>query len=338
MNTEFRKLMSELAAIGLPPDDFVVFGSGPMAARGLRDVSDLDVVARGEAWETAKKIGTLGQTQSGDTSYFFADGKIEICDKWGPIQWDTDMLIDTADIIDGVRFVKIETVMQDKLKRGREKDLKDAELIGRYMAGIGEQGDERNPGLSEYHQRYAALSDEEIAARIAVKKDEFAAVLEASTVTVGKSPILIAVMGCPDRRLIPLHQKMFEDVLVKTVKMTTYDITTDHLEGVPGVVKHDVTEPLPGGPYDFILAHVLLRFVEEDQQWYVLFNSYDALKPGGVAIHVLDEQDYSTKGDVIPNGYHTVPLEKWKDKMRALDMEYIEMPVPHGVALAIIRK
>jgi len=310
-----------------------------MAARGLRDVSDLDIVARGRALEMAKSLGKPVQAQSGDTSYSLAGGKIEISDRWGPVEWNTDQLIDTADIIDGVRFVKIETVMQDKLKHGREKDLKDAELIGRYMAGIGEQGSgERNPGLSEYHQHYAALSDEEIAARIAAKKDEFAAVLEASTVTVGKSPILIAVMGCPDRRMTPLHQKMFEDVLVKTVKMTTYDITTDHLEGVPGVVEHDVTEPLPGGPYDFILAHVLLRFIEEDQQWYAIFNSYDALKPGGVAIHVLDEQDYATKGDVIPNGYHTVPLEKWKDKMRALDMEYIEVPVPHGVALAIIRK
>jgi len=338
METRFQKLIGELKAIGLPPDDFAVFGSGPLAARGLRDVSDLDIVARGEAWEKAKRFGTPGQTQSGDASFFFADGKIEICDRWGPVEWNTDQLIDTADAIDDVRFVKIEIVMQDKIKRGREKDLKDVELIGRYMTGIGEQSGGSNSGLSEYHQRYAALSDEEIAARVAAKKAEFAAILEASTVSVGKSPILIAVMGCPDRRFIPLHQKMFEEVLLKTVKMTTYDITTDHLEGVSAVVKHDVTEPLPGGPYDFILAHVLLRFIEEDQQWYVIFNSFDALKPGGVAIHVLDEQDYATKGDVIPNGYHTVPLERWKDKMRALDMDYIEVPVPHGVALAIIRK
>jgi hypothetical protein len=339
MDDTFRKLLDELIAIGMPSGDFAVFGSGAMAIRDLRGTDDLDVVARGEAWETAKRLGERRTSEFGDEIYVFSDGNIEITDRWG--DWDIDRLIDTADDFDGIRFVNLEITQQEKMRRGREKDLKDVELIGRYMTGLRGQPVvqvEGLTGLSEYHQRYAALSDEQIVARVNAKKAEVAAVLEASTAVIGKSPLLMAVLGCPDRRLIPLHQKMFEEVFLKTVKVTTYDISVDHLEGASGVIQHDVTEPLPGGPYDFILAHVLLPFIEEDQQWYAIFNSYDALKPGGLAIHVLDESDYVTEGDATTAGYHKVPLEKWKDKMRALGMDYVEEPIEHGVALGIIRR
>lgn len=339
MNTQFRALLDELKKIGLPSDDFVVFGSGPIVIRDLRDPADIDIVARGEAWEMAKRLGEHGTSEFGDDSYRFADGKIEIADRWG--DWDIDRLIDTADDFDDIRFVSLEIVQQEKMRRGREKDLKDVELIGRYMAGIeGQQEsvENQNSALSEYHQKYAALPDEEIAKRVAYKMEDLKAVMKATATIIGHAPLLIAVLGCPDPRYRPLQQQMLEKTLGKSVKLTTYDITVDHLQGVPGAVQHDVTEPLPGGPYDFILAHVLLRFIEEDRQWYVIFNSYDALKPGGVAIHVLDEEDYTTGGAIIPDGYHPVPLEKWKDKMRDLGMDYVEVPIEHGVALAIMRK
>lgn len=338
MNTGFRKILDELIAIGLPPEDFAVFGSGPLAIRDLRDSDDIDIVARGDAWDMAKRLGKPQTSEFDDESYALADGRIEVTDRWG--DWDVNKLIDEADNLEGIRFVSLETTQQEKMRRGREKDLKDVQLIGRYMTGLRGQTvtTHGNDGLSEYHQRYAAMPDEEIAAFVTAKKVEFAAILEAATVVVGKSPIMIAVLGCPDKRMIPLHKKMFEEVLLKDIKMTTYDISVRHLEGVSGVMEHDVTEPLPGGPYDFILEHVLLRFIEEDQQWYAIFNSYDALKPGGLAIHILDEEDYARQGDDVPEGYHSVPLEKWKDKMRALGMDYIEVPVEHGVALVIIRK
>ena len=37
--------------------DYAVFGSGPLAVRGLvREARDLDVVAPGAAWEEAKNV------------------------------------------------------------------------------------------------------------------------------------------------------------------------------------------------------------------------------------------------------------------------------------------
>lgn len=336
----FMGLIGDLKKIGMPPMDFAVFGSGPMAVRGLRDTEDIDVIARGRAWEIAKSKGERRTSEFGDESYAFADGKIEVVDRWA--DWNVDELIDGADEFEGIRFVNLETTQKEKIRRGRDKDLKDVELIGRYMAGIGGQfGMGPVAGLSrssDYRQHIASLSDEELTKHMEIKKQEFATMLETSTTVIGKSPILIALLGCPDRRIIPMQHKMFEEVLGKTVKMTVYDISIDHLQGEPGVIQHDATEPLPGGPYDFVFAHMLLRFIEADQQWYVIFNSYEALKPGGLAIHALDESDYATEGETTPNGFHTVPLERWKDKMRALGMEYFEVPIDHGVALAIVKK
>jgi hypothetical protein len=45
-------LFDKLRTLGLPVGDYAVFGSGPLVVRGLtREYRDLDVVARGAAWE-----------------------------------------------------------------------------------------------------------------------------------------------------------------------------------------------------------------------------------------------------------------------------------------------
>ncbi len=57
-------LFGELRTLGLPTRDYAVFGSGPLAVRGLiREIRDLDLVARGAAWERAKKLGPVRGTQ-----------------------------------------------------------------------------------------------------------------------------------------------------------------------------------------------------------------------------------------------------------------------------------
>ncbi|MFC1638698.1 hypothetical protein ACFL26_00305 [Patescibacteria group bacterium] len=135
MGDRFDELMAVLKSVGMPPEDFAVFGSGPMCARGLRDCGDLDVVARGAAWDIAREKGAPhAATTSGDEAYAFADGGIEIMQGWFLGDWDTDGLIDTADVIDGVRFVRLEHVLEWKRRMGRDKDRRDIETLERYLA------------------------------------------------------------------------------------------------------------------------------------------------------------------------------------------------------------
>ena len=66
-------------------------------------------------------------------------------------------------------------------------------------------------------------------------------------------------------------------------------------------------------------------------------NSYDALKSGGFAIHVMDKEDYETKEILLPNGQFAVPLERWKEQLNQIDAKYKEIPVKYGLAFIILK-
>lgn len=186
--------------------------------------------------------------------------------------------------------------------------------------------------LSHYHQEYAALPDAEIAARAKEKGEELETIFAGARPETGSDPLRIAVLGCGDRRLIAYHKTLFGRILGKAVDLVTFDIVTDHLEGGYNVIQHDCTEPLPKGPFDVTYAHVLLKFIDTERQWDVIRNSYEALKPGGMAIHVLDKGDYASGGRPAP-----VPLDRWKQKLSEEKIRHCEVPVRYGLAF-VLRK
>lgn len=54
------ELFGKIRALGLPIGDYAIFGSGPLAVRGLMPgARDLDVVARGTAWERWRRLGPV---------------------------------------------------------------------------------------------------------------------------------------------------------------------------------------------------------------------------------------------------------------------------------------
>jgi hypothetical protein len=127
-------LLRRLICLGLDGHDFAIFGSGPLLAWGLRcDIGDLDIVARGSAWERARTIGVPRSGGiSGDPTMHLWGGRIEVYARWfAPLQ-DTDELIDGADLIGGLRFVRLEYVLAYKRELGRPKDLVDI----RAMEGL----------------------------------------------------------------------------------------------------------------------------------------------------------------------------------------------------------
>lgn len=191
--------------------------------------------------------------------------------------------------------------------------------------------------LSTYHQKYTNHSDAEIANRANEKRQELALIFEQTQLKTDDELVRVAVLGCGDKRFIKHHQEIFESFLKRPIEITTFDITTEHLLGGKGVVEHDCTLPLPGGLYDITFAHVLLKFIETSKQWDLIKNSYDALKPGGLAIHIMDKEDYETKEILLPNGQYAVPLEKWKAKLDELEIEHKEVPVKFGLALVLVK-
>lgn len=145
-----NRLIQELQSLKLPTEDFAVFGNAPIAANGLMEPSimdDLDIVARGAAWERAKSLSKVPPKET-DLKFgyflgFFPNGKehdIQIYTGWPHGTWDVDELIDTADVIGGIRFVRLEHVLQWKKNRGRPKDAQQIAVLEEYFKNKGKKG------------------------------------------------------------------------------------------------------------------------------------------------------------------------------------------------------
>lgn len=132
------KLLKEL---GLPTDHYAIFGSGPMAVHGLKDPTDhLNIVARSGAWYKAIQLGTAKPTDGGFGDVVsLCDGKIDIFNGWPNGDWNLDELIDNAEELGGINFVRLEDVLKWKRNRNKEGDEKDIENILDYLKAHGKK-------------------------------------------------------------------------------------------------------------------------------------------------------------------------------------------------------
>jgi len=126
------RLLGKLRELDLPEGDYALFGSAPLVACGLlREVHDLDVVARGAAWDRARELGAVRTAPQGDPVVWLEGGALEIFGGW--LGWDIDVLIDAAEIIDGLPFARLEDVLAFKRSYGRPKDIAHVRLIEDYL-------------------------------------------------------------------------------------------------------------------------------------------------------------------------------------------------------------
>ena len=125
-----------LRSLGLPAGHYAVFGSGPLAVRGIiATPSDLDVLCRGPAWEAALSLGPLvALAEHGISVVSLFDGAITMGTSWAIGDFDTDLLIDTAEIVDGLPFVGLEHVVAYKRLARRPKDLEHLDSLARHQA------------------------------------------------------------------------------------------------------------------------------------------------------------------------------------------------------------
>ena len=119
-------LFEAVDELDLPAGEFAIFGSGPMIVRRIiPPTNDLDIVCRGDAWCRVRELGTVRYLEEYDVTVAeILDGKITCGPKWGIGDFDTDMLIDTAELIRGLPFVRMEHVIQYKRIAGRAKDIR----------------------------------------------------------------------------------------------------------------------------------------------------------------------------------------------------------------------
>ena len=123
----FQNFLKEVDRLRLPKNQFAIFGSGPLCIRNLRAANDIDLIVKEELWhDLARRYSVMEKKliKIGDT---------EIYKDWKPWFDDVNLLIDSADIINGYRFVKLEYLLKWKKEMDREKDKADIKIINDFL-------------------------------------------------------------------------------------------------------------------------------------------------------------------------------------------------------------
>ncbi len=125
-------LFQKVRDLRLPIGKYALFGSAALGIRGWKQCRDIDIIVTEDAWNGFKKRGWEVKRMSHGSQYFCKD-KIEVWKDWYPGEWNIAKLINEAEIIDGLPFVRIESVLTSKKLSNRKKDQEDIKLIERFL-------------------------------------------------------------------------------------------------------------------------------------------------------------------------------------------------------------
>ncbi len=126
------ELFEKIKELGFPAGSYAIFGSGPMAVRGLRECGDIDLIVTDELFEEYKSTSGWELKDVGGREMLVKDG-IEMSSGWWPGEWDVEQLIENADIIENLPFVRLSEVLKWKKLAKRDKDMKDIEILEKYF-------------------------------------------------------------------------------------------------------------------------------------------------------------------------------------------------------------
>ncbi|WP_067966398.1 hypothetical protein [Nocardiopsis trehalosi] len=127
-----------LRQLELPAGDYVIAGSGPLLAHGIRtEISDLDIVTRRAAWEHVRTMGPVQDAPWEDVQrILLLGGRLEVLNGWFPSMWDVDEFIDSAEFYRGLPFAPLDRVLRWKRRLGRAKDLADIDATLHYLTRV----------------------------------------------------------------------------------------------------------------------------------------------------------------------------------------------------------
>jgi len=132
-------IFEEIQKLNFPSGQYVVVGSGPMAARGIREAQDIDIVVMPEFFEKCKQEDweQIPWTYEKPEQVYLKKGLVELyldvnCGNFNPT---TEELLQRADMINNIPFVSLADLIGFKKEYNKPKHLRDIELIEKYKKG-----------------------------------------------------------------------------------------------------------------------------------------------------------------------------------------------------------
>jgi len=130
-------IFKKLKELDFPLGEYVLVGSGPLAARGIREASDLDIAVTDKLWRQLFDSGDY-KTEERYGRLFLAKKNRNDIDIIKQLDWEdypttVEEAIKSADIIQGFPFLNISETIKFKTALGREKDFRDIEMLKDYL-------------------------------------------------------------------------------------------------------------------------------------------------------------------------------------------------------------
>ncbi len=128
-------IFKKLKELNFPSGEYVVVGSGALAARDLREANDLDIVVTRKLFTLLRDSGSYKEVAKHNMMFLQADD-VEIIPQldWDAYQTVVEEAIKTADIINGFPFLNIPETIKFKTALGREKDFQDIKLLQDFLS------------------------------------------------------------------------------------------------------------------------------------------------------------------------------------------------------------
>lgn len=132
-------IFAEVKKLNFPSDQYIIVGSGIMAAKGIRETNDLDIIVTpwlfeksiSEGWEvhqwTKESIPGKDWLKRDNVELY-----IQLSRKTGGIS--AEELLKDAELIEDIPFISLETLIDFKREYGRSKDFEDIKRIEEYLS------------------------------------------------------------------------------------------------------------------------------------------------------------------------------------------------------------
>lgn len=129
-------IIAKIKDQNFPNGSYVVFGSGPLAAAGIRTTRDIDLVVSPGLYSVLQQQGWRFKADPSGNP-MLTKGVFEVSKCWSFGEYDPSFndLLNNADFIDGIPFVNLREVRKWKQALARAKDIDDIDDIDRYMQG-----------------------------------------------------------------------------------------------------------------------------------------------------------------------------------------------------------
>lgn len=134
-------IFQKVRELGFPDGEYIVVGSGILAAKGIRETNDLDIVVTSELFEKCKSEGweVLPWTKQSIPGKDWlkkgnAEVYVQLSRKTGGIS--ARELLENVEVIEGIPFITLESLIDFKQEYGRPKDFEDIRIIEEYLETV----------------------------------------------------------------------------------------------------------------------------------------------------------------------------------------------------------